>query len=85
MRQFAAELQARYPEALLFRVYGRNFVIITTDHFDMDTEVVSFASFRATGVTVESSHVDLLENATYYMDKLENLEILCASDNCRLE
>ena len=36
MARFAAELQSRYPEALLFRVYGRDFVIITARHFDLE-------------------------------------------------
>ncbi|WP_448871009.1 HD domain-containing phosphohydrolase [Desulfobulbus propionicus] len=84
MQQFAAELRARYPEALLFRVYGRNFVIMTIDHFDLDETALSFACFRETGVKVKASHVDLRDNATYCIDKLERLEILCAADGCSL-
>jgi putative nucleotidyltransferase with HDIG domain len=85
MQQFAGELQARYPQALLFRIYGRNFVIMTISHFELDEAALSFACFRETGVTVESSHVDLRDNASYYIDKLEKLEILCAVDGCRLD
>ena len=76
MDKFAAELQIRYPEALLFRAYGRDFVVITTEHFDLTGEGLIFNSLKDTGVTITSSHVDLRHDATYYLDKLEHLEIL---------
>ena len=82
MQKFAGELQAQYPEALLFRVYGRNFVIITVDHFEIDQNSLSFACFADTKVLVEVSHIDLRDDSTYSMKKLEKLEILCTSEEC---
>jgi putative nucleotidyltransferase with HDIG domain len=71
------ELRRRFPEALLFRAYGRDFVILSRRHFSFTDRAASFACLQGTGVRVETSHLDLREDATYYIDKLENLEILC--------
>jgi len=83
MARFAAELQSRYPEALLFRVYSRDFVIITARHFDFEADALVFDSLKETGVTLTSSHVDLLEDTSYYLDKLEHLEIQCDLEGYR--
>jgi len=83
MGRFAAELQSRYPEALLFRVYGRDFVIIAARHFDLEADALVFDSLQETGVTVTSSHVDLREDTSYYLDKLEHLEIQCDLEGYR--
>ena len=71
------ELRRRFPEALLFRAFGRDFVILSRRHFSFTEQAASFACLQGTGVRVETSHLDLREDATYYIDKLENLEILC--------
>ena len=71
------ELRRRFPEALLFRAFGRDFVILSRRHFSFTDRAASFACLQGTGVRVETSHLDLREDATYYIDKLENLEILC--------
>ena len=76
MTKFAAELQSRFPEALLFRAYGRDFVIITAHHFDLSADSLDFACFKGTEVSLKTRHIDLRENATYYIDKLEHLEIM---------
>ena len=77
MLKFTAELRALFPKALLFRAYGRDFVIISRRHFSLADRAASFACLQGTGVQVETSHLDLREDVTYYIDKLENLEILC--------
>ncbi len=77
MLRLTAELQGLFPEALLFRAYGRDLVIITRHHFSFATKVPQFDCLSGTGVEVENSHLDLREDTTYYIDKLENLEILC--------
>lgn len=71
------ELRRMFPEALLFRAFGRDFVILSRRHFSFTEQAASFACLQGTGVRVETSHLDLREDATYYIDKLENLEILC--------
>lgn len=83
VRKFAAELQSLYPEALLFRAYGRDFVIITAHHFDLIADSLDFDSLKGTDVTLETNHVDLREDVTYYIDKLEHLEIRCELESCR--
>jgi len=85
MRKFAAELQSLYPEALMFRAYGRDFVIITAHHFKLDMDSLEFNSLKGTDVTLESSHIDLRKDATYFIDKLEHLEILCEIGACGYE
>ncbi|MBM9538320.1 PhnD/SsuA/transferrin family substrate-binding protein [Desulfobulbus alkaliphilus] len=77
LQKFASELQSRYPQALLFRAYGRDFVLITAHHFDLNADELVFSSLRETGVAVNASHFDLRENAKYYIEKLENFEIQC--------
>jgi len=82
MQRFAAELQSSYPAALLFRAYGQDFIIITTHHIELDPTKLVFDSLKDTGVVVALNHLDLREEATYYIDKLENLEIQCELKNC---
>ncbi|MBI5556252.1 MAG: PhnD/SsuA/transferrin family substrate-binding protein [Deltaproteobacteria bacterium] len=75
-QNFAVELQARYPEALLFRAYGNDFAVLARKHFDMDTDASSaFPSISGSGITVEPQHFDLLKDTTYSLDKLEKLVI----------
>lgn len=76
MLRFTAELQSRFADALLFRAYSRDFVIIATDHFDLDPLSVPFTSLLDSGVIVSSTHVDLRQDATYCLDKIEQLHIL---------
>jgi two-component system, LuxR family, sensor histidine kinase TtrS len=77
MQKFATELQTRYPDALLFRAYGRDFVVITRHHIELDADMLVLDSLKGTDVVVESSHLDLQQDVTYFIDKLENLEIQC--------
>jgi putative nucleotidyltransferase with HDIG domain len=74
--EFAVELQAHFPEKLLFRVYGTDFVILTRRHFTMAENIFeSFTSLSNTKITVEPQHIDLLKDKTYAFDKLEKLVI----------
>lgn len=82
IQKFAAELQSRYPDALLFRVYGQDFIIITALHFDLTVDALLFKSLKGTEVLLEVNHVDLRQDANYYIDKLEHLEILCDQETC---
>ena len=74
--EFAGELQAQYPEALLFRAYGNDFAVLTKNHFDMEGDAfASFTSLADTGITVEPQHIDLRKDTTYTFDKLEKMVI----------
>ena len=70
------DLRRRFPEALLFRAYGRDFVILSRHHLAL-AGGPRFDCLEGTGVRVAGSHLDLRENAAYTIDKLDNLEILC--------
>ncbi len=77
LKEFAAELMKRYPESLLFRAYGNDFAIISKNHFAIDCRKhCFFDSTRSTGVKVEVEHVDLIEEKSYTIDKLEKLKLL---------
>ncbi|MBW6521703.1 MAG: PhnD/SsuA/transferrin family substrate-binding protein [Desulfoarculaceae bacterium] len=75
-QDFAAELQAHYPKALIFRAYGNDFAILTRKHFDLPGNTFdSFASIAGSEITVNSQHIDLKQNQAYIFDKLEKMEI----------
>ena len=80
MLRLTAELQQRFPEALLFRAYGRDFVILNRHHFSFTGTNPQFDCLTGTGVEVESSHLDLRKETTYSIDRLENLEVLSDLD-----
>ncbi|MEK6202362.1 MAG: PhnD/SsuA/transferrin family substrate-binding protein [Desulfobulbaceae bacterium] len=75
-QEFAGELQAHYPDALIFRAYGNDFAILTRKHFDMEGNAFdSFSSMAGPEITIESQHVDLRRDEAYTLDKLEKLVI----------
>ena len=75
-KECAAELQKRFPEALLFRAYGNDFAILTQEHLALESETINTcASIINTGVEVEIHHLDLSAGEAYTIDKLEKLEI----------
>lgn len=76
-KEFAAELQASFPRALVFRAYGNDFAVICKEHLAFDDEAFNaFQSIGATEIKVESHHIDLLAGKDYVIDKLDKLEIL---------
>lgn len=76
IQEFAVELQAHYPEALLFRAYGNDFAILARKHFDLEGNTFdSFTSMAGSEITVEPQHIDLRKDKTYTLDKLEKLVI----------
>jgi GGDEF domain-containing protein len=73
---FAVELQAHYPDALLFRAYGNDFAILTRNHFDMDGSAFdAFTSLVGSEIIVEVQHIDLQKDQQYTIDKLEKMVI----------
>ena len=74
--EFAGELQAQYPEAMLFRAYGNDFAVLTRKHFDMEGDTfASFPSLAGSEITVDPQHIDLRKDTTYTFDKLEKMVI----------
>ncbi|MEN8189057.1 MAG: HD domain-containing phosphohydrolase [Thermodesulfobacteriota bacterium] len=74
MQKFAAELEQTYPDTLLFRTYGKYFVIIARSHFEMAAEKLSFNSFKDTGVEVSVDHIDLKQDTAYYIQRMEKIK-----------
>jgi hypothetical protein len=75
MQRFAVELQARYQDALLFRAYGRDFVVITRDHFELGPNDLLFESLKGSGLEIATHHLDLRTGTLYGIHKLEKFEI----------
>jgi two-component system, LuxR family, sensor histidine kinase TtrS len=74
---FAAELRKNFPEALLFRVYGNDLVIVSRKHLAIAKDhFQQYESIRKSGVTVRTYHVDLNKAMAYSVTKLECLEIV---------
>jgi putative nucleotidyltransferase with HDIG domain len=75
-KDFAVELQARFPQALLFRAYGNDFAILTRSHFDLEPSAfTTFTSIAGSTITVDLQHVDLEKNKTYTLDKMDKMVI----------
>ncbi|MFH7319311.1 HD domain-containing phosphohydrolase [Desulfurivibrio sp. D14AmB] len=77
LRLFADELQGRFPEAMLFRVYGNDFVIITEPGQELDQEkLTTFASLTGTGIVPQVRQLNLSDQESYSIDKLKRVELL---------
>lgn len=80
-RECAAELQASFPDALVFRAYGNDFAILSKKHLDLDSKTFNaFKCISGTEILVEVHHLDLSAGTTYTIDKLEKLEIQAIED-----
>jgi putative nucleotidyltransferase with HDIG domain len=76
IQNFATELQAHYPEALLFRAYGNDFALLARTHFDLAGNTFdSFASIAGLEIMIEPQHIDLRINTIYTLDKLDEMVI----------
>jgi GGDEF domain-containing protein len=75
-KEFAIELQHRFPESLIFRAYGNDFAIISKEHLAIDKEVFNaFQCIINTAIEIEIEHIDLSARKSYTIDKMEKLEI----------
>lgn len=74
--EFAAELAAHFPEALLFRAYGNDFAVVSRKHRRIEAaEMNAFPSLTGTGIQVAVHHVDLEKEMRYTIDKMEKMEL----------
>ncbi len=75
-KECAAELQGRFPDALVFRAYGNDFAIMTKEHIDLNSKAFdAFKCIRNTEIKIDVHHLDLSAGKAYTIDKLEKLEI----------
>ncbi|MDH4322434.1 MAG: GGDEF domain-containing protein, partial [Desulfobulbaceae bacterium] len=76
LKEFAVELQAALPNALLFRAYGNEFAAIALEHLAIErTDLNGFACLRDTGIEVGVQHYDLTAGMIYTIDKQDRLDI----------
>ncbi|MFZ5760793.1 MAG: PhnD/SsuA/transferrin family substrate-binding protein [Thermodesulfobacteriota bacterium] len=77
LKRFAARLQETFPDCLLFRAYGNDFVIIGRLHFAVDAALLnSLPEVSGSGIEVEVHHLDLVHHMIYRLNKLEKLEVV---------
>jgi len=77
VKKIADELQVNFPETLLFRAYGNDYAIVTRKHFELTSQQIeAFSCIRDTEIKIEISHVDLIREEIYTINKLEKLELL---------
>ncbi len=74
--QFAGELQRLFPDAMLFRAYGNDFAVISSEPCSLESRNPdSFVSLSGTGITIAEQQVDLAEETQYTIDKLEKIQL----------
>lgn len=80
LHHFAQELRRHYPQALLFRVYGIDFAIMTIDdqHITQE-EITSFTSLTGSGIVPVLDSIDLSQHRETTIDKLEHVEVFSPS------
>lgn len=77
IKEFAIELQAKFPGTLAFRAYGNDFAFISQEHLAVDSKAFdTFTCLIDTEIEVEVHHLDLKVGKEYTIDKLEKLEIM---------
>ncbi len=76
-KKFAAELQTAFPESTAFRVYGNDFILISSRHFNADSTMLNdFKCVANSEIQIEVRHAKLLAGKAYTIDKLDRLEVL---------
>ena len=62
LKSMAEALQAKYPQAMIFRYHGDNFILLFTEHHDVsDSWFKTLLFFEKSGVEVQLTHFDLKE------------------------
>lgn len=77
LKNFAVELQAHYPQAMIFRIYGNDFAVLTREHLKLEgRELNGFASIRDVEIEADLHHIDLVREKMYTLRKGEKVMIL---------
>lgn len=74
--EFARELQALFPDSMLFRAYGNDFAVISREHHPINgKELEAATALAGTGITLAVNHIDLARETSYTIDKLDKIEL----------
>ena len=74
LKRVADYLLETYAQSKLFRIHGDDFVLISTNHMEIDLESLEKEPWLAeTGVTLQNRHLDLKEQKVYDLKTLEML------------
>lgn len=74
---FAGELRMKYPESLLFRAFGNDFILLSKSHNEITAQgIEGFSTLGEIGMNIEVRHVDLLKDTTYTMKTLERMGVM---------
>ena len=71
LKNFSAELEQKFPEAIIFRIFGDDFLILHKEHTETPC-VMGFESLKDTGVTMMTQHFDL-HDASSDVEKLKSI------------
>ncbi len=72
LRSFGAFLQNSYPKALLFRVYGDDFIILHEEHKDINIlDFKNFTPIRENLISLDLLHLDLRDKSVYNVEDIE--------------
>lgn len=71
LKNFAEELKSIYNDAMIFRIFGDDFIILHKEHI-VFVDIAQFKSLKNTDVTMSSKHIDI-HNKDINIDKLELL------------
>jgi putative nucleotidyltransferase with HDIG domain len=71
LKEFASFLKKNYPNSLIFRVHGDDFIILSKDHIDINKDVInSLDLFHKAHITTSFGHHNLRE------EKIENMNVM---------
>ncbi len=74
---FATELRKKYPNSMVFRAFGNDFIVLSKHHNELTVKVLEgFAVITETGMSIEVRHVDLLKDTVYTMKTLERMGMM---------
>lgn len=72
LHSFGAYLQHTFPDALLFRVYGDDFLILNKQHIDIKMELFNdFNPIQENSISLAIFHLDLIKNKIQNIEELE--------------
>lgn len=77
LKKFADELQAHCPQAMIFRIYGNDFAVVTREHLKLERRALNrYACIRDVDIGVELHHIDLVREKMYTLRKWDKVIIL---------
>ncbi len=78
LSKFANYIKQSFPQALIFRIHGDDFLILDKKHLIIEKEFIENIDFlKDTGITVCKSHIDIFDKDISCFDDLEKFTSLC--------